>query len=89
MKRNEAVTFLREITKNCNQMSPEAVTLIDSPVNDPLSIGYQVHIKTILDNETKGQIQNLLQERSLAFIEEANKVIIYKPKPATENITVL
>jgi hypothetical protein len=89
MKRDEAVTCLKEINKSCGQLSPEAVTLVYSQANDPFSIGYQVHIQTILDSETKGQIQTIIQERSLALKEEANKFIIYKPKPQNGNLTLL
>jgi hypothetical protein len=84
MKRHEAVTCLREINSSCRQMSPDAVTLVNSPIDDPFSTGYQVHIQTVLDSETKSQIQNIAQKRSLAVKEEKGKVVIYQPKPAAE-----
>ncbi|MCL2476164.1 hypothetical protein [Candidatus Bathycorpusculum sp.] len=81
MKRDEAVACLKDINNCCRQMSPDAITLINSPANDPLSIGYQVHIQTILDNETKTQIQTITKEHHLAVKEEPHKFVIYQPKP--------
>lgn len=80
MKRDEAVTFLKEITTTCTDMSPDSVTLFPSQVNDPISTGYQVHIKTVLDGETKQQIQSIVEKYRLAFKEENGKVVIYRPK---------
>jgi len=84
MKRNEAVTYLKEITNTCTNMSPDAVALFDSRPDDPDSTGYQVHIKTVLDNETKQRLQNIAEKHSLALREEKGKVIIYQPKEVTE-----
>jgi hypothetical protein len=81
MKRHEAVTCLREINNSCRQMSPDAIALVNSPTGDQLSTGYQVHIQTILDSETKSQIQSIAQKHSLAMKEEKGKVVIYQPKP--------
>jgi len=89
MKRDEAVACLREINNSCRQMSPDAVTLINSPANDPLSTGYQVHIQTILDKETKIQIQTITQGHHLAVKEEQNKVVIYQPKQTPQTPTVI
>ena len=86
MKRNEAVTFLKEITSTCGSMSPDSVTLFRSKMDDQDSVGYQVHIKTVLDSETKQQIRNIAEKHSLALKEEKGKVVIYKPKEATKTI---
>ena len=88
MKRHEAVTCLKEINNSCNQMSPDAVALVDSPLDDQLSTGYQVHIQTVLDTETKSQIQSIAQKRSLAVKEDKGKVVIYQPKPTAEATVV-
>ena len=84
MNRHEAVTFLKEITNSCANMSPDSVTLFHSKMDDPNSMGYQVHIKTILDNETKQQIRNIVEKHSLALKEEKDKVVIYKPREVTK-----
>ena len=86
MKRNEAVTFLKEVTNTCGSMSPDSVTLFRSKMDDQDSVGYQVHIKTVLDSETKQQVRNIAEKYSLALREEEGKVVIYKPKEATKTI---
>ncbi len=83
MKRHEAVAFLKEITNTCENLSPDSVTIFNS-MDDQNSVGYQVHIKTVLDSETKQQIRNIAEKHSLAFKEEKGKVVIYKPKEATK-----
>ena len=80
MKRNEAVICLKEINLTCQNMSPDAVALVNSKPNDQTSVGYQVHIQTVLDRETKRQIQGIADKRCLALREEKGKVVIYQPK---------
>jgi hypothetical protein len=84
MKRNEAITCLKEITNTCTNMSLDSITLFNSKPDDPQSTGYQMHIKTVLDNETKQRLQNIAKKHSLALREEKGKVIIYQPKEVTE-----
>ena len=80
MNRNEAVTYLKEINNSCKSMSPDAVTLLHSSPNDPNTIGYKIHIKTMLDNENKQQVTNIAKKHNLAVKEEKGEVIIYQPK---------
>jgi hypothetical protein len=89
MKRYEAVACLKEINSACRQISPDAVTLINSPANDPLSTGYQVHIHLNIDDETKNQIQTIAQTHQLVTKEEKDKVVIYQPKPVTKTVAVI
>ena len=84
MKRHEAVAFLKEITNTCENMSPDSVILFHSKMDEQNSTGYQVHIKTVLDSETKQQIRNIAEKHSLALKEEKGKLVIYKPKVVTK-----
>ena len=84
MKRHEAVTCLREINDTCKNMSPDSVTLFYSKPDDQLSTGYQVHIKAVLDSETKQQVRRITEKHSLALKEEKEKVVIYQPKEITK-----
>ena len=84
MNRHEAVTCLREINDTCQNMSPDSVTLFHSKPDDPLSTGYQVHIKAVLDSETKQQVRSITEKHSLALKEEKEKVVIYQPKEITK-----
>lgn len=54
--------FLKEITNTCGSMSSDSVTLFHSKVGDRDLIGYAVHIKTILDSETKQQVRNIAEK---------------------------
>jgi len=67
-------------------MSPDSVTLFHSKIDDQYSVGCQVHIKTVLDSETKQQVRNIAEKYSLALREEEGKVVIYKPKEVTKTI---
>jgi hypothetical protein len=67
-------------------MSPDSVNLIHSNPSDEKSTGYQLRIKTLLDGETRQQLQNIAKKHSLALREEQGKVVIYKPKEVTKTI---
>ena len=76
MDRNEAVNCLREITTVCTRMSPDFVSLYKSKQDDPLSLGYQIHIKAVLDKEAEKQIRTIAKKRGLAVEQVNGKVII-------------
>ncbi len=80
MKRNEAVTCLKEISASCNGMALDWVALVESKSSDPQSIGYQVHIHTFIDIETRRRLQSIAGKRSLVLREEKDKGVIYQPK---------
>jgi hypothetical protein len=86
MNRHEAITFLKEITNTCGSMSSDSVTLFHSKVGDRDSIGYEVHIKMVLDSETKQQVRNIAEKNSLALREEDGKLVINKPKEVTKTV---
>jgi hypothetical protein len=67
-------------------MSPDSVNLIYPNASDEKSTGYQLHIKTLLDGETRQLLQNIAKKHSLALREEQGKVVIYKPKEVTKAI---
>ncbi len=78
MKRHEAATCLKEIN-DYTSMSPDSIELCPSKAND-YSIGFQVHIKSAIDNQTKQQLLSITEKKGLALKEEKDKVVIYKPK---------
>lgn len=61
-------------------MLAESVTLVESQPGNRLSVGYQVHIKIVLDKETELQVQNIAKKLNLELKKERDKIIIYKPK---------
>jgi hypothetical protein len=81
MKRQEAITCLREINTFCRELAPDLVALVFSGPNDELSTGYQVHIHAALDKEMEHQIGRIVAKYDLAMHHEQRKIIIYKSKP--------
>lgn len=63
-------------------MSPDSISLNHSKTSDD-STGYQLHIKTMLDDETKMRLKEIADKHSLEIKQENDKVIIYKPKEIT------
>ncbi len=66
-------------------MSPDSVTLVNSKPEDG-PIGYQIHLQTVLDRETKNQVQTIAEKHSLALKEENGKVVIYQPKQTIQAV---
>jgi hypothetical protein len=82
MKREDAVTLLREISVNCQNVSPDTILLLKAQPDDHLSVGYQLHIRMALDPITAAQIRLITLKNCLAVYEEKGEaIIIYKPKP--------
>ena len=79
MDREEAIALFREITNNCN-INVTSVNLVPPRTNDILSKGYQLHIKSLMDNCERGIIQKIVANHHLALKEIEEKIIIYKPQ---------
>ncbi len=93
MKREEAISVLKELLDNCSGLDGHYFEL--SPPNSPSIIGgYQIIIKTALDEKTKNGIQAILTKHQLAYQTgsmwktkrsmnktEPDTFIIYKPIP--------
>jgi hypothetical protein len=80
MNRDEAVACLKEIDASYKGIFANAISLVKSKPDNPISTGYELHIKTALDAETKIQLKGVAQKKGLELIEEKDEVIIYKPK---------
>ncbi len=80
MNRAEAVDCLKEIMSACCSLCPDAVTLFSSKPTDPLSMGYQVHIKTSMDPQTFLEVKRIVEKSCLALKQECDKMVIYQPK---------
>jgi hypothetical protein len=90
VKREEAVSVLKELLDNCRSLDGHSLELA-SP-NAPTS-GYQIIIKGALDEETKNQIQDISKKHQLSIQvgslwktkrslnkTEPDTYIIYRPK---------
>lgn len=81
MKRDEAISVLREISGCCQNLSPDSILLVEAQLDDQPLTGYQLYIKMTLDLITVEQIQAIALRNSLAVCEEKGEgIIIYKPK---------
>jgi hypothetical protein len=78
LNRSEAITFLKELMSQCNNLSPESVSL-ETP-NDSNSIVYRIHIKGIICESDKQSVRDVAQKYNLSVQEAPDGVSIYKPK---------
>ncbi len=63
-----------------SQVSPDAVSLVSSKPDDTVASGFQLHIQTVLDNESMAEILNIAQKHNLAVKEQNGKLVIYQPR---------
>jgi hypothetical protein len=93
LKREEAISVLKELLDNCSGLDGHYFELSSSNVSSLTMGGYQITIKTALDEETKKCIQEILMKHQLTYQagsmwktkRSINKTdpdtfIIYKPK---------
>jgi hypothetical protein len=84
MKRDEAISVLREISGCCRNLSPDSILLVKTQIDGERSAGYQLHIHMALDGSTVEQIRAIASRNRLAVHEEKGEgIIIYKPKTIT------
>ena len=76
MDRSEAVNYLKELLRNCTNMSPEAVSF-EQPTGYQ---GYAVRIKGALYETDKETVRNIAKKYCLAVKEEKDQILIFKPK---------
>lgn len=78
MKRNEAVTYLKELLNQCNGMSPNAVSF-DQLKTDG-SINYTVHIRGSIAESDKQIVRDIAKKQGFAVKDgNTDEVIIFNP----------
>lgn len=82
LKREEAVSVLKEIIDKCQMCDGTWVALMPPNSRNMLSQGYQVHMKFPLDETALACISRILEKNKLAMINKNNNelLIIYRPK---------
>ena len=92
MKREEAVSVLKELLDNCNGLDGHSLELAPPNAPTPMMDGYQTIIRKVLDEKTKNCIQGILIKHQLTYQtgsmwktkrsidREPDTFIIYKPK---------
>jgi hypothetical protein len=78
MDRNEAVNYLKDLLKNCNEMSPEALSF-ENPQTGEYN-GYCVRIKGTILEIDKNTVKDLAKKHNLIVTEEKDQVLIFTPK---------
>jgi hypothetical protein len=80
LKRDEAILVLKELFEKCTNLDGHYLELMPPNASTMLSGGYQIQIKTILDEETRTCMQDILMKYQLTIkVEEENSFIIYRP----------
>lgn len=76
MNRNEAITYLKELLSQCNDMSPASVSF-ENPKNSD-SVGYRIHIKGKIYASDMQKVREIAKKYSLAVKEEVDGVVVYR-----------
>ncbi len=66
MKRNEAITVLKELLECCEGLDGHILQL-EPPVTSPEDGGYQIIIKLALDEKTQNCILEILANHNLSY----------------------
>jgi hypothetical protein len=77
MNRNEAVTYLKELLNQCNDMSPNAVSF-DQRRTDG-SINYTVHIRGSIAESEKQIVCEIAKKQGFAVKDNSDGVVIFNP----------
>lgn len=80
MNRNEAIAILKEVFEKCKLLDGTYVSLMPPNSADLESQGYQIHIKTPIDEMAKMCMEKILNNNRLSLKTENDLAIIYRPK---------
>ena len=64
MKREEAILVLKELLDNCVGLDDHYLELVPPSTSTPITAGYQIIIRNVLDKETINCIQGILMKYS-------------------------
>jgi hypothetical protein len=80
LKREEAISILKELFEKCTFLDGRYLALMPPNATNLMTGGYQILIKTPLDEETRNCMQDILMKNHLTIkITEADTFIIYRP----------
>jgi hypothetical protein len=85
VKREEAILVLKELFEKCTTLDGQWLSLMPPNAGNMLSGGYQILIKTKLDEITRNCMQDVLVKYHLTIkITDPETFIIYKPHQKTK-----
>ncbi len=76
MDRAEAIAVLKKVT-SCN-IRVSSINLVSPKVDNSLSKGYQIHIKSQIDDGERKLLEAIVDEHRLAITIVDDYIIIYK-----------
>jgi len=79
MNRSEAVKVLKGVLDKCPSIEASSIILVPPRADDTFSHGYQIHLRTLLNQAERQCLEMFLFEQGLAFKETQGKTIIYRP----------
>jgi hypothetical protein len=80
LKREEAILVLKELFEKCTFLDGYYLALMPAGYAGLISKGYQILIKTSIDEETRNCMQDILIKYKLTIkIQEEETFIIYRP----------
>ncbi len=84
LKREEAIIVLKELFERCTTLDGHYLEILPPNASSAMSGGYQVVIKTTLDEETRNCMQDILVKYHLSIkISDPQTFIIYRPHQET------
>jgi hypothetical protein len=80
LNRAEAILIVKELFDKCTYMDGRYLSLVPPTSVAPIAHGYQIHIKTALDEQTEKCMQDVIDSHNLAMQAFKNEdlVIIFK-----------
>jgi hypothetical protein len=87
LKQGEAEKILVEVNEVCKKIGMLNITLFPPKSDDPLSKGYQIHIKTKPTDSSVNVLVPIIQKHNLSYNAKEEEIIIYKPQPIYLNRT--
>ncbi len=78
LERDEAVDVLDSVFRNCTTVDGQYLALMPPNLSNPISHGYQIHLKANLTGVERKCLENILTDHNLVWHETEDKTIIYK-----------
>lgn len=78
LDRNQAVNYLKDLLKNCNNMSPEMLSFENS--QNVEGNDYCVRIKGVISEVDKNTVKEVAKKHNLIVKEEKGEVLIFTAK---------
>jgi hypothetical protein len=80
MKRDEAISFLKEVFDKCTLLDGQYFCLTPPNIASQLSKGYQIHMMKSLHSDDLVCMNKILSRHGLLLKIEKDLTIIYKPQ---------